>query len=98
MELVTMEKLMNMELEIQELKRMNCDLKEKLSQRSDRKKKKKEIFRYKCDDALSSNISGEVHIFKSAKLRQKSAFYVSNLPKELRFPTDMSVYQETGHS
>ena len=36
LELVTMEKLMNMELEIQELKRMNCDLKEKLSQKSDR--------------------------------------------------------------
>jgi hypothetical protein len=64
------------------------------NQQKEIKKKKKEIFRYKCDDALSSNISGEVHIFKSAKLRQKSAFYVSNLPKELRFPTDMSVYQE----
>ena len=55
MELVTMEKLMNMELEIQELKRMNGDSKEKLSQRSDRKKKKKEN---KMEDGDESVFSG----------------------------------------
>ena len=56
MELVTMEKLMNMELEIQELKRMNCDLKEKLSQRSDRKKKKKENKMEEGDESIFSGI------------------------------------------
>jgi hypothetical protein len=63
-------------------------------QKEIKKKKKKETFRYKCDDALSSKVSGEVQIFKSVKLRRNSAFYVSKLPKELKFPTDMSVYQE----
>jgi len=56
MELVTMEKLMNMELEIQKLKRMNCDLKEKLSQRSDRKKKKKENKMEDGDESIFSGI------------------------------------------
>ena len=56
MELVTMEKLINMELEIQELKRMNCDLKEKLSQRSDRKKKTKK--KNKMEDGDESIFSG----------------------------------------
>ena len=56
MELVTMEKLINMELEIQELKRMNCDLKEKLSQRSDRKKKKKENKMEDGDESIFSGI------------------------------------------
>jgi len=56
MELVTMEKLMNMELEIQELKKMNCDLKEKLSQRSDRKKKTKK--KNKMEDGDESIFSG----------------------------------------